>query len=83
MRTSPASLSRDGVSNLLDLRFLLFPILLKRKIGLKCRKNLNLFVNVVKIIQVKQIVIKETAFTVFGFTVTEQLSLVPIIFQLK
>ena len=83
MRTQLVSLSGDGVSNLLDLRFLLFPILLKRKIGLKCRKNLNLFVNVVKTIRVKQIVIKETAFTVFGFIVTEQLSLVPVIFQLK
>ena len=35
-----------------------------------------------KIIRVKQRVIKETAFTVFGFTVLEQLSLVPVIFQL-
>ena len=83
MRTSLVSLSGDGVSNLLDLRFLLSPILLKRKIGSKCRKNLNLFVNVVKTIRMKQRVIKETAFTVFGFTVIEQLSLVPVIYLLK
>ena len=79
---SLVSLSGDGVSYLLDLRFLLFPILLKRKIGLKCRKSLNLFVIVVKTIRVKQGVIKETAFTVFWFTVSKQLSLIPGIYHM-